>query len=50
MEPFAKGYLDGVIEAQLKVYGANFMESALTDKIVDEASKYMAKNNKESYS
>lgn len=48
MGSFAKGYLDGIIEAQLKVYGANFMESALTNQIVEEASKYMAKYNTES--
>ncbi len=30
-----KGYLDGVIEAQLKVYGRNFLEEALTDEAVE---------------
>ena len=47
MNSFAKGYLDGIIEAQLGVYGANIMESALTDEVVAEAGKYMAKYNSE---
>ena len=29
-----KGYLDGVIEAQLKVYGYNFLEECLTDQVL----------------
>ena len=31
---YLKGYLDGLIEAQLKVYGYNFLEECLTDQIV----------------
>lgn len=33
---YLKGYLDGLIEAQLKVYGYNFLEECLTDQIVTE--------------
>ncbi|MCI8992057.1 MAG: glycosyltransferase [Eubacterium sp.] len=29
------GYLDGIIEAQLKVYGYNFLEECLTEKIIN---------------
>lgn len=31
-----KGYLDGVIEAQLKVYGYNFLEECITDQVLQE--------------
>jgi spore maturation protein CgeB len=31
---FIKGYLDGLIEAQLKVYGYNFLEECITDENV----------------
>lgn len=37
---YLKGYLDGLIAAQLKVYGCNFMEEVLTDDIVEEFKKY----------
>lgn len=30
-----KGYVDGLIEAQLRVYGYNFIEECLTDELVD---------------
>ncbi|MEE1250765.1 MAG: DUF3880 domain-containing protein [Lachnospiraceae bacterium] len=33
---YLKGYLDGIIEAQLKVYGYNFLEECLTDEMVKE--------------
>ena len=33
---YLKGYLDGLIEAQLKIYGYNFLEEHPTDKIVEE--------------
>lgn len=36
---YLKGYLDGIIEAQLKVYGYNFLEECLTDEIVEEFKK-----------
>ncbi len=32
---YLKGYLDGLIEAQLKVYGYNFLEEHLTDEIIE---------------
>lgn len=31
-----KGYLDGIIEAQLKVYGYNFLEECITEEILQE--------------
>lgn len=31
---YAKGYIDGVVESALKVYGYNFMEEALPEEIV----------------
>jgi spore maturation protein CgeB len=31
-----KGYVDGLIEAQLRVYGYNFIEECLTDELVNE--------------
>ena len=31
-----KGYIDGVVEAQLQLYGANLIESTLTDEIMSE--------------
>lgn len=36
---YVKGYLDGLIEAQLKVYGYNFLEACITDRIVEEFKK-----------
>ena len=33
---YLKGYLDGLIEAQLKVYGYNFLEECLTDQVVSD--------------
>ena len=38
---YLKGYLDGIIEAQLKVYGCNFIEEVLTDSVVEEFKKYI---------
>lgn len=32
---YEKGYADGLIEAQLKVYGANFIEQAISDKFAE---------------
>ena len=34
LSPFTKGYVDGLIAAQLNVYGYNFLEDALTDEFV----------------
>lgn len=36
LPPYLKGYLDGIIDAQLQIYGYNFMEESLTDEIVTE--------------
>lgn len=33
---YTKGFVDGLIEAQLHVYGYNFIEENLTDRVVDE--------------
>lgn len=38
---YLKGYLDGIIDAQLKVYGCNFIEEVLTDSVVEEFKKYI---------
>ena len=35
-ESWMKGYLDGVIQAQLKVYGYNFLEECITDEILQQ--------------
>lgn len=35
LSPKYKGYVDGLIEAQLKVYGYNFIEECITDELVD---------------
>ncbi len=36
VSPFAKGYLDGLIQAQLKVYGYNFIQEVLPKNIIEE--------------
>lgn len=33
-DTYLKGYLDGIIEAQLKVYGYNFLEECITDEVL----------------
>ncbi|MEY8515831.1 glycosyltransferase [Lachnospiraceae bacterium 29-84] len=33
---YLKGYLDGLIEAQLKVYGYNFLEECITEEILQQ--------------
>lgn len=38
-DTYLKGYLDGLIEAQLKVYGYNFLEECLDDGTVEEFKK-----------
>jgi spore maturation protein CgeB len=35
-DTYLKGYLDGLIEAQLKVYGYNFLEECIPDGILEE--------------
>lgn len=39
MSPYTKGYLDAIMQAQLKIYGANFIESLLTPAILSEMEK-----------
>ena len=34
MDPYVKGYLDGLIQAQLKVYGYNLLQDMLTEDII----------------
>lgn len=36
IEPFTKGYLDGLIQAQLHVSGVNFLEEMLTPDVIEE--------------
>lgn len=36
---YIRGYMDGIIEASLQIYGYNFMEEALTDEIIEEIKK-----------
>jgi spore maturation protein CgeB len=38
-DSYLKGYLDALIEAQLKVYGYNFLEECVTDEMVSEFKK-----------
>lgn len=37
--PYVRGYMDGIIDASLQIYGYNFMEEALTDEIIEEIKK-----------
>lgn len=36
MSDYAKGFVQGLVEAQLQIYGANFTESALNDRFMEE--------------
>lgn len=36
---YARGYLDSIMQAQLKIYGANFIQNLLTDNILAELQK-----------
>ncbi len=36
LSEYAKGYVQGMVEAQLQVYGVNFIESMLTDELMNE--------------
>ena len=38
-DSYLKGYLDGIIESQLKVYGYNFLEECITDDILQSFKK-----------
>lgn len=35
---YTRGFVDGLMEAQLKVYGCNFITDALTDRVIHEIS------------
>ncbi|MDE5872728.1 MAG: glycosyltransferase [Lachnospiraceae bacterium] len=37
---YIRGYVDGLIDAQLNVYGYNFIEDSLTDEFIMEFKKY----------
>ncbi|MGN0513863.1 MAG: DUF3880 domain-containing protein [Lachnospiraceae bacterium] len=39
VSPYTKGYLDAVMEAQLKVYGVNFIQELLTGEILNDMQK-----------
>ena len=39
LSPYTKGYLDAIMQAQLKVYGINFIEKLLTKPILDDLVK-----------
>lgn len=39
LSPYTSGYLDAIMQAQLKVYGVNFIEELLTSNIVDDLQK-----------
>ncbi|MCR5012127.1 MAG: DUF3880 domain-containing protein [Lachnospiraceae bacterium] len=36
LSEYARGYVQGIVEAQLQVYGVNFTESMLTDQLMKE--------------
>ncbi|MDE6387384.1 MAG: glycosyltransferase [Lachnospiraceae bacterium] len=36
ISPYAQGFVDGLIEAQLKVYGYNFISDNLTERVIRE--------------
>lgn len=38
-DSYLKGYLDGIIKAQQKVYGCNFLEECISDEIIQEFKK-----------
>lgn len=38
---YVKGYLEGIMEAQLEVYGANFIEELLTSNILEEIQRVL---------
>ncbi len=47
LDTYARGYLDGIIEAQLKVWGISFADKLLTDKIIECMYKSMPYQNQE---
>lgn len=38
---YFRGYLEGIIDAQLKIYGCNFIRELMTDSLVEEFKKYL---------
>lgn len=46
---YLKGYIDGIAQAQHRIYGYNLVEEVLTDKIVGEIEKYVQMNMDSSY-
>lgn len=36
ISPYTQGFVDGLMEAQLKVYGYNFISDNLNDRVIDE--------------
>lgn len=40
MDAFCKGYMDGIINAQLHIYGQNLMQDLVTDNLVNEMQKF----------
>lgn len=42
LPPYLKGYIEGIIESQLKVYGYNFIEEVLTEEIIADIKKNVA--------
>ncbi len=49
LSDYLKGYIDGVVEAQQKIYGYNLVEEVLTEGIVSEMEKYVQMNLDSSY-
>lgn len=41
LPPYLMGYVDGIINAQLNVYGYNFMEDSLDESFIEEFKKHM---------
>lgn len=39
ISPHTRGYVDGLMEAQLKVYGCNFISESLTEEVIREISQ-----------
>lgn len=46
---YLKGYIDGIAEAQQKIYGYNLVMDTLTDKVTEEIEKYVQMNLDASY-
>lgn len=46
---YASGFLTGLMEAQLKVYGYNFLEKSLPDSIIEEYKKIIPDMTREDY-